>query len=210
MPAATFAQTPLSGELSLESRVFFRSPLLGEQHRHDLSAALRPEFQADWDRGRQIFTFEPFLRLDMADGDRTHFDIRTLSWETAWRQWELRVGIRQVFWGVTESVHLVDVINQTDLVDNPDGEDKLGQPMINLAMVRDWGTVDFFLLFGFRERTFPGLEGRLRAPLPICTETGASTGRCGGRTRWASSIWVWRTSPERVVSHVSFRACFPI
>ena len=71
-------------------------------------------------------------------------------------------GIGKVFWGVTESQHLVDVINQTDLVENMDGEEKLGQPMINFALVRDWGTVDFFLLPGSRERTFPEAEGRLR------------------------------------------------
>ncbi|EDN66506.1 conserved hypothetical protein [Beggiatoa sp. PS] len=73
----------------------------------------------------------------------------------------MRVGIRKVFWGVTESQHLVDIINQSDLVDHPDTEEKLGQPMINLALIRDWGTLDLFLLPGFRERTFPGHEGRL-------------------------------------------------
>jgi len=193
IPAAAFAQTPLSGEWSFESRGFFNGPLLSEQHRHDLSSAIRLRFQDDWDRGRQIFTFEPFVRLDMADGDRTHFDIRTLSWERAWRQWELRVGIRQVFWGVTESVHLVDVINQTDLVENPDGEDKLGQPMVNVAMVRDWGTVDFFVLFGFRERTFPGAKGRLRAPQPIWTDQAVYESSHGDRrvdwaVRWSHSL----------------------
>jgi hypothetical protein len=47
-------------------------------------------------------------------------------------------------------------------VENLDGEDKLGQPMINLALIRDWGTLDLFVLPYFRERTFPGEEGRLR------------------------------------------------
>jgi hypothetical protein len=192
-PAATSAQAALSGEWSFESRGFFNGPLFGEQHRHDLSTAIRPQFQTDWDRGLQLFTFEPFVRLDRADGDRTHLDIRTLSWERAWRQWELRVGIRQVFWGVTESVHLVDVINQTDLVESLDGEDKLGQPMVNLAMVRDWGTVDFFLLFGFRERTFPGPEGRLRAPVPIRTDQAVYESSRGDRridwaVRWSHSL----------------------
>ena len=44
-------------------------------------------------------------------------------------------GVRRVFWGVAESNHLVDVINQTDAIENPDQEDKLGQPMLNLAYV---------------------------------------------------------------------------
>jgi len=58
----------------------------------------------------------------------------------------LQVG----FWGVTEFQHLVDIINQTDLVENIDTEDKLGQPMINLALINDWGTVDLFIMPYFR------------------------------------------------------------
>jgi hypothetical protein len=57
----------------------------------------------------------------------------------------------------------VDIINQTDLVEATDGEEKLGQPMVNLALISDWGTVDLFVLPGFRERTFPGEKGRLRS-----------------------------------------------
>ena len=61
----------------------------------------------------------------------------------------------------------MDIINQTDQVDQVDGEEKLGQPMINLSLVRDWGIVDLFVLPGFRERTYAGEEGRPRTPLPV-------------------------------------------
>ncbi|MCM8525271.1 MAG: hypothetical protein NE327_02065 [Lentisphaeraceae bacterium] len=81
--------------------------------------------------------------------------------------WILRLGVKKVFWGVTESVHLVDIINQTDAVENIDGEEKLGQPMINLAWVNDWGTIDLFIMPYFRERTFPGSKGRLRSGIPV-------------------------------------------
>lgn len=68
---------------------------------------------------------------------------------------------------MTESVHLVDVINQTNALENIDGEDKLGQPMIELVAVRDWGTVEAYMLPYFRERQTPGLSSRLRPPLPV-------------------------------------------
>ena len=42
------------------------------------------------------------------------------------RDWSLSIGLGKVFWGVTEFNHLVDVINQTDLVEGIDGEAKLG------------------------------------------------------------------------------------
>lgn len=59
------------------------------------------------------------------------------------------------------------MINQTDAVEDLDEEDKLGQPMVQLAFQRDWGRLEIFSLVGFRERTFPGNKGRLRPPLPV-------------------------------------------
>jgi hypothetical protein len=43
-----------------------------------------------------------------------------------------------------------------------DTEDKLGQPMTNFSVSRDWGTVDIFWMPFFRERTFVGTGGRMR------------------------------------------------
>ena len=34
-------------------------------------------------------------------------------------------------------------------------------PLENLSLIRDWGTLDLFVLPGFSERTFPGRAGRL-------------------------------------------------
>ncbi len=101
-----------------------------------------------------------------------------------------------MFWGVTESRHLVDIINQTDLVENIDGEDKLGQPMVNLALIRDWGTVDLFVLPYFRERTFPGGDGRLRTVPRVDAdrarfESGAEEHHVDVAARWSHYIGDW-------------------
>lgn len=152
----------LSGYAGVESLGFFHNGMDNQQHNHYLSGVVQPQLVHEWDGGRQSFAFVPFYRYSQHDNRRTHFDIRELTWLKAADTWELRVGFRKVFWGVTESQHLVDIVNQTDLVENIDGEDKLGQPMVNLALIRDWGTLDLFVLPGFRERTFSGQEGRFR------------------------------------------------
>lgn len=154
----------VSGYVGGELRTFAQSPLAPEQRHQSGSLVFQPEFYWELgDDGDQSFLLTPFARIDSADSERTHFDIREALWQKVGDDWELRVGIGKVFWGVTESRHLVDVINQSDLVENLDGEDKLGQPMINYTLIRDWGTVDLFVLPGFRERTFPGPEGRIRS-----------------------------------------------
>ena len=109
----------------------------------------------------------PYLRWDETDDERSLFDLREAYWALESDSHELLVGFNTVFWGVTESVHLVDIINQTDAVADIDGEDKLGQPMINLTMQRDWGLVSFYVLPYFRERSFAGIDGRLRTPVPV-------------------------------------------
>jgi hypothetical protein len=103
--------------------------------------------------------------------------------------WDLHAGAKRVFWGVTEFHHLVDIINQTDLVENIDTEDKLGQPMVQLSLVRPWGILDLHALTGFRERTYPGVDGRLRLPLEIDDDptyaSGARRRRVDGAIRWS-------------------------
>lgn len=159
----------LSGYLAGEGRLFFNDALFPGQDRDNVSIALQPEYYHEWESGSS-FIFVPFARLDSADPERSHFDVREFNYLWLNDNWELRIGIGKVFWGVTESQHLVDVINQTDAIESPAGEDKLGQPMINLSLPFDWGTWDFFLLPYFRERTFPGKKGRLRNSLIVNTD----------------------------------------
>jgi hypothetical protein len=185
------------GNISGEIRYFPQAPLDPRQFEgSDLSISAQPEYYTSWDNGDQSFIFTPYLRWDQYDDQRTHADIRELAWSKISNTWELNIGLRQVFWGVTESQHLVDIVNQTDLVDNIDGEDKLGQPMINLKLIQDWGTLGLFVLTGFRERTFPGVEGRLRTNPPVdidnpIYESSDEDRHIDFAARWSHFIDIW-------------------
>jgi hypothetical protein len=159
----------LSGYISTEGRFFLNEPLYSGQKRESASIAVQPEFYHEWESGSS-FIFTPFGRLDSADPERSHFDIRELICLWLHDSWEMRVGVAKVFWGVTEFLHLVDIINQTDLVEYIDGEDKLGQPMVNLSIPGKYGALDLFVLPYFRERTFPGKKGRLRSQVVVDTD----------------------------------------
>ena len=150
------------GNVTVQERLFFQDPADPRQHGNNFSIAAQPEMYHEWDEGKQTFTFIPFARLDQGDVKRTHADIRELAWSFIARDYEWTVGISKVYWGVTEARHIVDIINQTDLVEELDQEEKLGQPMINLTLIRGWGNINLFVLPGFRERTFAGVKGRPR------------------------------------------------
>jgi hypothetical protein len=162
-----------SGYVAGQYRGFLESPADPRQHDNDLSASAEPEFYHSWDDGDQSFDAIVFYRADQYDDNRSHGDIRELSWTGVFENFEVRAGISKVFWGVAETQHVVDIINQTDLVENVDGEDKLGQPMVRFSAARDWGTLDFYVLPGFRERTYPGAEGRPRPAFVIDTDRDA-------------------------------------
>lgn len=184
------------GHIGAEVRQFTQDAAWTGQSDTQLSLYAEPEWYTDWNNRTDSLTVKPFLRVDSEDSERTHLDIRELLWLHAERDWEVRVGVSKVFWGVTESVHLVDVINQTDLVEAPDGEDKLGQPMIQGAIIRDWGILSGYILPGFRERTFAGKEGRLRPALPVDTddaryESGAKDKHVDLALRWSHTLGDW-------------------
>jgi hypothetical protein len=193
-PVHTFAHE-LSGYIEAEGRLFFDDPLFEGQKRDSGSFAVEPDYYHEWESGSS-FTFVPFARFDSADSRRTHYDIRELNYLHLAESWELRVGFAKVFWGTTEFLHLVDIINQTDLVENIDGEEKLGQPMVHLSVPRDWGTVDMFVMPWFRERTFPGSKGRLRSGLVVDTgnpeyESGAKEQHVDFALRYSHTIGDW-------------------
>lgn len=109
----------------------------------------------------------PYLRWDGLDAAQHLADLRQAYWSWAGAGVELKVGVDKVFWGVTESQHLVDIINQTDMVARPDGEEKLGQPLLQMNYSGRLGTLQAYLLPYFRAREFAAADGRIRAPLPI-------------------------------------------
>ncbi|MEW7292392.1 hypothetical protein [Aquimarina sp. 2304DJ70-9] len=178
-------------ELKLESeyRYFYDNALFQDQEDHFPSLAIRPEYAIDWNKGYESINFKGFFRLDV-DDERTHWDIRELYYQKAKNNWELSLGLKKVYWGVAESNHLVDIINQTDAVETFDGEEKLGQPMAQFTWItQKFGTFDFFYLPYHRKRTFAGKKGRLRFPTVIdkddlAYESGAKEWRQDLAFRW--------------------------
>lgn len=161
------SEIDIRGYLGADARYFWQTAHDPQQLNSQASLYFEPELYWQTEQGDDAITFKPFVRYDNNDDERTHFDIRELYWLHIGADWEFKAGINKVFWGVTETQHLVDIINQTDQVESFDGEEKLGQPMLQLTLIRDWGIVDAFVLPGFRERTFPSETGRFNTPLPL-------------------------------------------
>ncbi|MEO5366495.1 MAG: hypothetical protein H7831_09100, partial [Magnetococcus sp. WYHC-3] len=134
-----------------------------------------------------VLSADMLVRLHPAQGSNSHADVREALWLAAGEDWEWRLGLTKVFWGVAEGWNPVDVINQRDGREGDSDEDKLGQPLAQGTLIRPWGTVDLLWLPWFRPRTFPGVSQRLRPSLPVATDRATYASAAG---TWAQDVAV--------------------
>jgi hypothetical protein len=186
-----------SGYTALDTRLYAETAAFPGQNTSFAapSIALQAEFRHEWNQGADRFTAIPFGRYDSLDGHRSHWDVRELNWLHQGNGWNVQAGVGKVFWGVAESRHLVDVINQTDFVENINAEEKLGQPMLNVNVPTAYGNFNVLYLPYFRERTFPSSNGRLRFSLPVDTDhpdrNGISHWHSDWAVRWSRTFGDW-------------------
>ncbi len=152
-----------SSEVAAEGRLFLDDPQFPTQLENFQGNLI---FTGDvrWtskDRNTR-FVFEPFLRLDMQDGERTYADIREASLTRRFEDWDILFGVAQVFWGVAESRNIVDIVNQFDTIEDFDQGEKLGQPAFRIGKRTNIGRFEAYYLPFFREQILPGDNGRLR------------------------------------------------
>ena len=160
----------LSGNVAAELQLYAQDAQFPQQQDESFTLSFKPKLSHEWNERDDAFVAELFMRADSKDDNRQHADIRELKWLHINDNDEWRVGIDTVFWGVTESQHLVDVINSIDRVEGIDGEDKLDQPMLHYTTIQDWGVFHVFILPGFRESAFHSPEGRLRFPYAVADD----------------------------------------
>ena len=163
-------EAELSGRLAMEGRWFPNEAAHPGQRDGSLGFTAEPTLYLEHEDGGS-FTLTPHYRHDSADPERSNADLREayllLFGELGEGEWEARLGVDRVFWGVAEFHHLVNVVNQVDLTDHPNEESRMGQLMAHLTWSADWGVLEFFAMPLHRERTLPGRKGRLRTGIPF-------------------------------------------
>lgn len=152
-------------ELGLQQRVFSQHGPFETQQKGYMAASLNSFYTYSEDEN--VWAAEAWLRLDPQDSDRNNLDIREVYWLHYGDVDEWQIGLARVFWGVTESAHLVDVINQTDRLEGIDGEDKLGQPMVHYTRYLEGGQFELFVLPYFRTQKVASQESRFALPFEI-------------------------------------------
>ena len=107
-----YANSQFSGHIEGELRYYPESALYATQADTFESFAIAPEYYWSNESKEHSLQIKPFYRYSSGDdGNRTHGDIREFYYRYVDNGLQWDIGINTVFWGVTESAHLVDIIN---------------------------------------------------------------------------------------------------
>jgi len=130
-----------------------------------------------------------FARGDSVDDERNYLDAREFLWLHHGENFQTRVGVGQVSWGVNEIFKITDLINQKDRAELP-FQKKLGQPMASLSFY--WGEqlIELYAMYDVRPAWYPGEDGRLRYPLLIDADNQKYDRGKTGKTDFAAK---WKT-----------------
>jgi len=182
----------LQGKAGAEALLFKDVPKYDQQKQQYYSVSLELEaFQAVSDDSE--IKAKLFSRLDSQVDTRTHSDVRELMFYQYADDWEINAGIGKVFWGTTETRHLVDIVNQVDWVESLDDEARLGQSMVMGKLIKEWGTLDLLILPYFREIQFTDQAGRPSFQLPVETNAAVYQSKDEARhidyaVRWSHTL----------------------
>ena len=156
----------VAGFVAADGRVFVEPPKYpGQATGNGVSLVTEPRVELK--SGNHTLTVRPFYRLDPNDERRSHFDVREAKYRLSLEHFELALGSDVISWGVLEAYRPTDIVNQLDFVESYSGSAKLGQPFIEVGWVGEAASLKVYLLPYFRERTFPGVRGRLRFPATL-------------------------------------------
>lgn len=149
----------VQGNINLEQRHYTSK---GDQQTEQYEATLsfQPELYYSYDNIQ--INIKPYARMNSLDKNKSDFYFKELNITYSSNAHEFTAGINQVFWGVTESQHIIDIVNQTDILASVDFKQKIGQPMLQYTYYLNESSLQVFFLTKFQESLYASNEGRLR------------------------------------------------
>lgn len=155
----------INNEIGFDIREFHKEEAFPNQ-KNTYSSYLKSEIYLEVTE-KLNFISEPYYRYDHNDKERSLFNFKENYLLYFKGNSEVKIGIAQIFWGVTESKNLVDIINVYDATDG-DQKAKLGQSMLSYSTYfESAGIFDFYYLPFFSKKPQIGESGRLRLAKPI-------------------------------------------
>jgi len=150
------------GSLGAETQIYPDAPLYPDQNRDHFQVSTYATLNASADLGNARFDMELFGRIAPDATKEASGDVRQAFVRVPFGNAEVKAGILTEKWGVLEAWNPVDIINQSDLIEDFQGKVKLGQPGVLMTLPLGDATVSFFGTNVARSRRFGQDEDRFQ------------------------------------------------
>jgi len=156
--------------------------------RYRTSLYLSGELETNLEIDNYSFQGRLFANWDQNDEGRQYANIRQASTSARFDQFTLAGGVGTFFWGVSETINLLNTINQSDLSQSIDGKVKMGQSFISASYAFSDSQITLLHLPKFVELEYPD---RPRSKLHIDQDNAIFEDRAGDgdfALRWESNL----------------------
>ncbi len=176
-----------SVEITAGYRHFDSAPpayLEGESYRS--SPFMESELSGSYEISDFSISGKLYGSWDSKDAGRRYADVREAKISYAPGRFQVSGGIGTFFWGVSETINVVNVSNQSDLRRDIDGKEKMGQQFLNFGMDIGNGSLNIYHFPNFVELSYPD---RPSSKIPIIDSSAIyeSEGNSASAIRWLHS-----------------------
>jgi len=171
-----FAETQTTLESILGYR-YFQEPFSG--YKDTYQDSFFAKFEVSTSKKINQFTLKGklFGSIDQNDNDRSYADVRQALASYSSGAFTFSGGINTFFWGVSETINLLNTANQSDIKESIDSKVKLGQSFVSASYEFESSLISLFYFPKFVEVQYPV---RPMTPFPISAsskfEEGAGEG----------------------------------
>ncbi|WP_199610179.1 hypothetical protein [Flocculibacter collagenilyticus] len=145
----------ISVDLATTGRYYFNAEDKNQTVNNQFSKGIKAEAKFSHKFEHAKFNSQVFANWNDADEARRYIDIRKANLYFRKNDFTFGAGVDTFFWGVSESINVVNVMNQSDLMESLDGKVKLGQTFVSVSNRFSNGDISFYYLPEFRAITFP-------------------------------------------------------
>ncbi|WP_133408189.1 hypothetical protein [Parashewanella tropica] len=133
-----------------------KNQVVNNQFSYGYKGEIKLNTKFDFSQFKDIkFSSQVFYNWNNKDEERRYMDIRKANVYFHKGENKFGFGIDTFFWGASESINLVNVLNQSDISESIDGKVKLGQTFISVSNQFSNGEITFIYLPKFRAINFP-------------------------------------------------------
>ncbi|MGD8122880.1 hypothetical protein [Vibrio sp. TRT 2004] len=190
----------IEGSIEYQFQHFISAPSYSSQENSaENSVRVQLDLSEHW--GDISLDSEILVQVNIPDSDRNYADIQKLVISKNLDTGVALIGIDQVYWSVTETRSLTNIVNQVDARNSIYEDEYLGQPLVGFRKFGEAYAAEVYWLPLSRERYFPSPESRLRLATIVSNDANFESSKEKHHQDWAARYLHYLGDSEVAISY---------